>query len=135
MAGLSISGVSGGPGSSARILLRGVTSGTAGGPLFVINGVPMDNTQRGSSGEWGGADYGDGISNINPDDVETITVLKGQSASALYGTRATNGVILITTKGGKKIRVLVLNSIPTTKPTRLTTLPISKPHMVRVSVV
>ncbi|PWK77399.1 TonB-linked SusC/RagA family outer membrane protein [Mucilaginibacter oryzae] len=102
VAGVSISGVSGGPGSSARILLRGVTSGTAGGPLFVINGVPMDNTQRGSSGEWGGADYGDGISNINPDDVETITVLKGQSASALYGTRATNGVILITTKGGKK---------------------------------
>ncbi|MGF7073372.1 SusC/RagA family TonB-linked outer membrane protein [Mucilaginibacter sp. 3215] len=102
VAGLSISGVSGGPGSSARILLRGVTSGTAGGPLFVINGVPMDNTQRGSSGEWGGADYGDGISNINPDDVETITVLKGQSASALYGTRASNGVILITTKGGKK---------------------------------
>lgn len=102
VAGVSISGVSGGPGSSARILLRGVTSGGAGSPLFVINGVPMDNTQRGSSGEWGGADYGDGISNINPDDVETITVLKGQSASALYGTRAANGVILITTKGGKK---------------------------------
>ncbi|MET3499112.1 TonB-linked SusC/RagA family outer membrane protein [Mucilaginibacter rubeus] len=102
VAGVSISGVSGGPGSSARILLRGVTSGGAGSPLFVINGVPMDNTQRGSSGEWGGADYGDGISNINPDDVETITVLKGQSASALYGSRASNGVILITTKGGKK---------------------------------
>lgn len=102
VAGLSISGTNGGPGSSARILLRGVTSTTAGGPLFVINGVPMDNTQRGQSGEWGGADFGDGISNINPDDIETMTVLKGQSASALYGTRAVNGVILITTKGGKK---------------------------------
>jgi len=102
VAGLSISGTNGGAGSSARILLRGVTSASAGPPLFVINGVPMDNTQRGQSGEWGGADYGDGISNINPDDIETMTVLKGQSASALYGTRAVNGVILITTKSGKK---------------------------------
>ncbi|WP_177183834.1 SusC/RagA family TonB-linked outer membrane protein [Mucilaginibacter sp. OK283] len=102
VAGLSISGTNGGPGSSARILLRGVTSASAGSPLFVINGVPMDNTQRGQSGEWGGADFGDGISNINPDDIETMTVLKGQSASALYGTRAVNGVILITTKSGKK---------------------------------
>jgi TonB-linked SusC/RagA family outer membrane protein len=103
VAGLSISGTSGGAGSSARILLRGVTStSSTQGPLFVINGVPMDNTQRGQSGEWGGADYGDGIANINPDDIETMTVLKGQSASALYGTRATGGVILITTKSGKK---------------------------------
>ncbi len=103
VAGLQISGTNGGPGSSARILLRGVTSITgSGSPLFVINGVPMDNTQRGSSSEWGGADYGDGISNLNPDDIESMTVLKGQSASALYGTRAVNGVILITTKGGKK---------------------------------
>jgi TonB-linked SusC/RagA family outer membrane protein len=103
VAGLSISGTNGGAGSSARILLRGVTStSTTQGPLFVINGVPMDNTQRGQSGEWGGADYGDGIANINPDDIETMTVLKGQSASALYGTRATGGVILITTKSGKK---------------------------------
>lgn len=103
VAGLSVSGTNGGPGSSARILLRGITStSTTQGPLFVINGVPMDNTQRGQSGEWGGADYGDGISNINPDDIESMTVLKGQSASALYGTRAVGGVILITTKSGKK---------------------------------
>lgn len=103
VAGLSISGTNGGAGSSARILLRGLTSMTGPqGPLFVINGVPMDNTQRGQSGEWGGADYGDGIANINPDDIESVTVLKGQSASALYGTRATGGVILITTKSGKK---------------------------------
>lgn len=102
VAGLNVSGTSGGPGSSARILLRGLTSGNASGPLFVINGVPIDNTQRGSSGEWGGADQGDGIGNLNPDDIETMTVLKGASASALYGTRAANGVILITTKSGKK---------------------------------
>lgn len=75
---------------------------SAGSPLIVINGVPMDNTQRGSAGEWGGADAGDGLGNLNPDDIETMTVLKGQSASALYGARASNGVILVTTKKGKK---------------------------------
>nr|WP_294941315.1 SusC/RagA family TonB-linked outer membrane protein [uncultured Mucilaginibacter sp.] len=102
VAGLSVGASNGGPGSSARVLLRGLTSFTASSPLYVINGVPMDNTQRGAAGEWGGADYGDGISNINPDDIESMTVLKGQSASALYGSRASNGVILITTKSGKK---------------------------------
>lgn len=103
VAGLNVHGANGGPGGSARILLRGVSSLTAGGsPLFVVNGVPIDNTQRGSAGEWGGSDNGDGISNINPDDIESMTVLKGLSASALYGSRAANGVILITTKSGKK---------------------------------
>lgn len=113
VAGVNVHGSSGGPGSSARILLRGMpsmnssTGGTGtgagtGSPLFVINGVPIDNTQRGASGEWGGSDNGDGLSNINPDDIETMTVLKGQSASALYGARAANGVIIITTKTGKK---------------------------------
>lgn len=103
VAGLNVKGTSGGPGGTARILLRGMPSMNSGGsPLFVINGVPMDNTQRGSAGEWGGSDNGDGIGNLNPDDIETMTVLKGQSASALYGARASNGVILITTKKGKK---------------------------------
>ncbi|MFT4154602.1 SusC/RagA family TonB-linked outer membrane protein [Parafilimonas sp.] len=103
VAGLDVHGTSGGPGGTARILLRGMPSMNSGGsPLFVINGVPMDNSNRGSAGEWGGADAGDGISNINPDDIETMTVLKGQAASALYGARASNGVILITTKSGKK---------------------------------
>ncbi|MBO9639783.1 MAG: TonB-dependent receptor plug domain-containing protein, partial [Siphonobacter aquaeclarae] len=101
VAGLNISPGSGGPGSSSRINLRGVSNFNGGSPLFVINGVPMDNTTRGTAGEWGGSDNGDGISNINPDDIETMTVLKGATASALYGTRATNGVILITTKSGK----------------------------------
>lgn len=102
VAGLNISGTNGGSGSSARILLRGMASFTASSPLIVMNGVPIDNTQRGSAGEWGGADNGDGISNLNPDDIESMSVLKGASASALYGARAANGVILITTKSGKK---------------------------------
>ena len=103
VAGLNVHGTNGGPGGSARILLRGGSSITgAGSPLFVINGVPIDNSQRGSASEWGGSDNGDGIGNINPDDIESMTVLKGLAASALYGSRASNGVILITTKTGKK---------------------------------
>ncbi|CCG99488.1 TonB-dependent receptor plug [Fibrella aestuarina BUZ 2] len=103
VAGLNVKGTSSGPGGTAKILMRGMPSmNSAGSPLIVINGVPMDNTQRGSAGEWGGADGGDGLGNLNPDDIETMTVLKGQSASALYGARASNGVILVTTKRGRK---------------------------------
>ncbi|TCC95850.1 SusC/RagA family TonB-linked outer membrane protein [Pedobacter hiemivivus] len=102
VAGLNVSGVSSGPGSSARILIRGVSNfSSSSSPLFVIDGVPMDNTQKGSPGVYGGQDMGDGISSINPDDIETVTVLNGSSASALYGARAANGVIQITTKSGK----------------------------------
>lgn len=100
VAGLNITGVNSGPGSAARVLIRGVSSMTAASPLFIVNGVPIDNSVRGSATEYGGADYGDGISNINPDDIETITILKGSAASALYGARAANGVILINLKGG-----------------------------------
>lgn len=103
VAGLKVAGTNSGPQGTVKLLLRGNPSmNGSGAPLFVINGIPMDNTQRGSAGEWGGGDAGDGIGNINPDDVESMTVLKGQSASALYGARASNGVILITTKTGKK---------------------------------
>jgi TonB-linked SusC/RagA family outer membrane protein len=102
VAGLNVSGVNGGPASSSRLLLRGAASMSAGSPLLILDGIPIDNTQRGAANEYGGADYGDGFSNINPDDIESITVLKGSAASALYGARAANGVILITTKTGKK---------------------------------
>ncbi|UZD24055.1 SusC/RagA family TonB-linked outer membrane protein [Algoriphagus halophytocola] len=103
VAGLVVKGTNSGPGGTSKITLRGLPSisGT-GSPLYVINGIPMDNTQRGSAGQWGGADSGDGIGNLSPDDIETMTVLKGQAASALYGSRASNGVILITTKKGAK---------------------------------
>ncbi|OGX90395.1 SusC/RagA family TonB-linked outer membrane protein [Hymenobacter coccineus] len=108
VAGLNVAGASGGPGSSVRLNIRGVTSfsGTSS-PLIVINGVPMDNTVRGSAGEWGGSDLGDGISNINPDDIENVTVLKGSTASALYGARAANGVVQITTKSGSRTKTTI----------------------------
>ena len=103
VAGLKVSGTSSGPQGTVKLLLRGNPSmNSSGAPLIVINGIPMDNTQRGGAGEWGGGDNGDGIGNLNPDDIANMTVLKGQSASALYGSRASNGVILITTKSGKR---------------------------------
>ncbi|HYG40995.1 MAG TPA: SusC/RagA family TonB-linked outer membrane protein [Cytophagales bacterium] len=101
IAGVNVTPTAGGPGSSANVNIRGVNSFSGGQPLYVINGIPMNADNRGMAGTWGGADAGDGISNINPDDIETMTVLKGSTASALYGSRASNGVILITTKGGR----------------------------------
>ena len=89
VAGLNVHGTAGGPGETARILLRGMPSINSGGsPLFVVNGVPINNNNRGQAGEWGGSDNGDGIQNLNPDDIASMTVLKGQAASALYGARA-----------------------------------------------
>ncbi|WP_216848851.1 SusC/RagA family TonB-linked outer membrane protein [Pedobacter sp. L105] len=108
VAGLSVGGTTGGPGASVRLTIRGATSFTGSTqPLLVIDGVPIDNTVRSTAGQYGGADGGDGFSNINPDDVESMTVLKGSTASALYGARAANGVILITTKSGKAGKVQI----------------------------
>ena len=103
VAGLIINETAGGPSGSTRVLLRGNTEMTGNNqPLYVIDGVPLDNTNFGSAGLAGGYDLGDGISAINPDDIENMTVLKGPAASALYGSRASHGVILITTKKAAK---------------------------------
>ena len=99
VAGLVVQGTAGGASGSTRVMLRGTTEMTGNNqPLYVIDGVPMDNTNYGSAGTEGGYDLGDGISSINPDDIETMSVLKGPAAAALYGSRASHGVILITTK-------------------------------------
>jgi TonB-linked SusC/RagA family outer membrane protein len=102
VAGVNVSNVSTGPQGSTRVIIRGNTSlGGNNQPLYVVDGVPLDNTSYGQAGLWGGFDEGDGLSSINPDDIETMSVLKGANAAALYGSRASNGVILITTKSGK----------------------------------
>ena len=99
VAGLVVQGTAGGASGSTRVMLRGTTEMTGDNqPLYVIDGVPMDNTNFGSAGTEGGYDLGDGISSINPDDIESMSVLKGPAAAALYGSRASHGVILITTK-------------------------------------
>lgn len=101
VAGVQVSKTSGGPESSSRIVLRGASSLQKDNqPLFVVDGVPIDNNTFGGASQWGGVDYGSPISDINPEDIESMTVLKGPNAAALYGSRAANGVILITTKKG-----------------------------------
>ncbi len=108
VAGLVVSQTAGGPSGSSRVILRGSTEMTGNNqPLYVVDGVPLDNTNFGSAGTNGGYDLGDGISSINPDDIESMSVLKGPAASALYGSRASHGVILITTKKAWETRYSV----------------------------
>jgi len=111
MAGVQITGLGSGPASTSKVRIRGQSSFSGqNSPLIVINGVPIDNTNfalnsgnRGSDASVGNRDFnnsdgGDGLSSINPDDIEQMTVLKGATAAALYGSRAKDGVIMITTK-------------------------------------
>ncbi len=102
VAGVNISQTAGGAGTSSRIIIRGIKSlSTESQPLIVIDGVPLDNSADGAS--WlGGLDYGSSLMGISPDDIETMSVLKGPNAAALYGSRASAGVILITTKRGSE---------------------------------
>ncbi|HEY5465235.1 MAG TPA: SusC/RagA family TonB-linked outer membrane protein [Hanamia sp.] len=108
VAGVNVSNVATGPGGSANVVIRGISDITGSNqPLYVIDGIPMQNstyTQTDVQGGYGGADGGDGTININPDDIETISVLKGAAATALYGYRGSKGVILITTKSGKSAK-------------------------------
>ena len=102
VAGVQINKGSSGIGASSRVIIRGNSSVSGSNqPLYVIDGIPLDNTSYGTPGEFNGYDSGDGLVNLNPDDIESISVLKGPNAGALYGSRAANGVILITTKSGK----------------------------------
>ena len=94
-----ISGAGSSLGGSAKIRIRGVNGLSSGDPLFVVDGTPISNANFSASAE--GSDFGNLAADINPEDVEKISVLKGPSATALYGSRGANGVILITTKKGK----------------------------------
>lgn len=108
-AGVQINRSASGLGGSAKVVIRGNRSASGNNqPLYVIDGVPMNNaitdqtsTSIGGTNDAGNRDGGDGISNLNPDDIESMNILKGPSAAALYGSQAANGVIVITTKKGK----------------------------------
>ena len=105
VSGVQIIRSSNGPGGSSKIQLRGSNSVTGlNQPLIVVDGVPMDNFTGSSNNDyWNPSmDMGNGLSDINPEDIESMSVLKGASAAALYGSRAGNGVILITTKKGRE---------------------------------
>ncbi|WP_430814885.1 SusC/RagA family TonB-linked outer membrane protein [Carboxylicivirga sp. RSCT41] len=104
VAGLDLGSSQGGLGSSNRVVLRGNSSISGNNqPLYVVDGVPVNNsTVEEASGVWDRKDFGSGSMDINPDDIESVTVLKGPNAAALYGSRAQNGAIIITTKSGSK---------------------------------
>ncbi|GAB3998261.1 TonB-dependent receptor [Spirosoma daeguense] len=114
MAGVNITSMGSGPAGTSKIRIRGQSSFSGqNNPLIVVNGVPIDNSNYSLGGDYGSrsmnnSDGGDGLSSINPDDIETMTVLKGGTAAALYGSRAKDGVVMITTKSrgvGKGIGV------------------------------
>lgn len=111
LAGVSIN-ATGATGSSVSMIIRGAKSlSNDNQPLFVIDGVPVINTLNnvGQVGNDNRVDYGNAISDINPDNIESVSVLKGPSAAALYGSRAGNGVVLITTKSGAKSNKMTVN--------------------------
>ncbi|OJX88484.1 MAG: SusC/RagA family protein [Paludibacter sp. 47-17] len=103
--GLQVIRSSNGPAGSSKLVLRGYSSLTGDNqPLIVVDGIPVENFTGASNNDYWNpsTDMGNGLSDINPEDIESMSVLKGASAAALYGSRAGNGVILITTKSGKK---------------------------------
>lgn len=108
VAGIDVSNIANGVAGSKRIVIRGASSLTGNNqPLWVIDGIPISSAGLGgmaSNAAEGGVDYGDGLGGINPDDIESISVLKGNAAAALYGSLASNGVILVTTKSGKSAK-------------------------------
>ncbi|MEO6284955.1 MAG: SusC/RagA family TonB-linked outer membrane protein [Dyadobacter sp.] len=107
-AGIDIKVSSSGAGGSTRAVLRGNKSLQGSSEaLYVIDGIPMVNNKGGQPGSYGGTDGGDGLSAINPADIESISILRGANASILYGSQGANGVILITTKKGKEGKLSV----------------------------
>lgn len=102
VAGVDVGNIANGVAGSKRIVIRGSASLTGNNqPLWVIDGIPINSSTLGGPDAYGGVDYGDGLAGINPDDIASISVLKGNAAAALYGSQASNGVILVTTKSGK----------------------------------
>lgn len=100
-------------GASSKVIIRGFNSLSNSSPLYVVDGTPINNSGNGSSGNTRSFDAGNGVSDLDPNNIENISILKGAAASALYGSRAANGVILITTKSAKnksKISVELFHS-------------------------
>jgi TonB-linked SusC/RagA family outer membrane protein len=130
VAGVNITSMGSGPQGSSKIRIRGVSSfGGNNSPLIVVNGVPIDNTNFGVSGDVSEvgrnrrSDSGDGLSSINPDDITSMNILKGAAASALYGARAKDGVIMITTRNratGSGIQVELNSNFTNDTPLDLT---------------
>ena len=108
VAGVNISSASTDPGSSSGVIIRGISSMSGSNqPLYVVDGVPINNESAFSGSLQTAYDFGRGSQDINPENIESMSILKGASATALYGSRAANGVIIITTKSGKAGKLIV----------------------------
>ncbi|MBX9807693.1 MAG: SusC/RagA family TonB-linked outer membrane protein [Flavobacteriaceae bacterium] len=108
VAGVVIMGASTDPGASSGVIIRGFSSMSGSNqPLYIVDGVPINDSSNFSSSLNGGYDFGRGSGDINPNDIESLTVLKGASATALYGSRAANGAVIITTKSGKEGKIAI----------------------------
>jgi TonB-linked SusC/RagA family outer membrane protein len=121
IAGVQITGSSGAVGASSRIVIRGANSFGNNQPLFVVDGVPISNDNFGGTANEG-VNRGNGAADLNPDDIESINILKGPNAAALYGSRGANGVVIVTTKSGKKgqgLGISVNSSLTFENPLRL----------------
>lgn len=119
VAGVNITAGSSGVGSTTRISIRGESSFTNSSPLFVVDGIPINNNTvvnnvNDDANGFMEVDFGNGAMEVNPDDIESVSVLKGPSAAALYGTRASNGVVIIKTKTGAKSKGLGVSFNSTT---------------------
>ena len=109
VAGVQIAQSGTGLGGSTRIIMRGLNSLSGNNqPLWVVDGLPINDGTTEQADQWGGSDYAGAASEINPEDIESISVLKGANAAALYGSRAQNGAIVITTKKGRQGQPLTL---------------------------
>ncbi len=119
VAGVTVTPGPTGVGSTSKITIRGESSFTNNNPLFVVDGVPINNNtpfnvHSEAAAGFQGVDFGNGAAEVNPDDVQSVTVLKGPGAAALYGTRASNGVVVITTKDGRAAKGLGISFNSTT---------------------
>jgi len=130
VAGVQISPTSGSPGASTRVIIRGLTSLTqTNNPLYIIDGIPMNSGASGANSTLSATnatrtvDFGDAIGDLNPEDIATYSVLKGAAATSIYGSRAANGAIIITTKSGKANQKMKVNISSSTSLTEVARLP------------
>lgn len=130
---MNISAGSGTAGGGSRIIIRGQSSlGSAGSPLFVIDGMPVSNQSYDPVGLNGSVDVGNRMGDISGDDIESINVLKGAAATALYGARAKDGAIIITTKKGSRMQKTSVSINSSTASTMYCACPISRTPTHRV---
>jgi TonB-linked SusC/RagA family outer membrane protein len=122
LAGVQITNNSGAIGSSAQMLIRGIRSFGDNAPLWVVDGTPISNATS-SADQWGGSDYGNAASDLDPENISSVSILKGANAAALYGSRARNGVVLVTTKKGTRTKGLGASYSNTTTFEQISLLP------------